>query len=90
MPAEPVCPESELLPRVQQRINDGRLPVAMPALISAGYGIGTDVCRVCDRAISAEQAMYEINDPRNSEPLTFHFACYVIWQRECARLSSRR
>jgi hypothetical protein len=45
-----VCPESELLPRVQQRINDGRLPVAMPALISAGYGTillknSTIVCR---------------------------------------------
>jgi len=89
MPTEPVFPESELLLRVQQRIKDGRLPVAVPALISAGYGTGTDVCRVCDLAISAEQTLYEINDPRNSEPLAFHFACYVSWQRECARLTSR-
>ena len=90
MPTEPMFQESELLPRVQQRIDDGRLPVATSELISAGYGTGMDVCRVCDLAICAGQAMYEIDDPRNSDPLAFHFACYVLWQRECTRLSHRR
>jgi hypothetical protein len=85
VPTKPVLPESELLLRVQQRINDGRLTVVVPSSISAGYGTGADVCQVCDLAILADQALYEINDPRNSTQQAFHFACYVIWQRECAR-----
>ena len=90
MPTEPVFPESELLLRVQQRIKDGRLPVAVPALISAGYGTGTDVCRVCDLAVSGEQTMYEINDPRNSEPLAFSLRLLRdLAARMCAPHESR-
>jgi hypothetical protein len=56
----------------------------MPSLISAGYGTATALCALCDLEISSHQAMYEIDDPRSLDRvLTFHFACYVIWQREC-------
>ena len=85
-------PENELLQRVQQRIDEGRLPVTRPSLISAGYGTGSARCAVCDLAILADQVVYEIDDPRDiDEPLAFHFSCYVIWQRHCAqRLASRK
>jgi hypothetical protein len=83
--------DGELLQRVRQRIDEGRLPVVIPSLISAGYGAGTAPCVVCDLDILSDQVIYEIDDPRNvDELLPFHFACYVIWQRECAhRLKNR-
>jgi hypothetical protein len=83
--------DGELLQRVRQRIDEGRLPVVIPSLISAGYGAGTAPCIVCDLDILSDQVIYEIDDPRNvDELLPFHFACYVIWQRECAhRLKNR-
>lgn len=83
--------EDELLQRVQQRIDEGRLPVILPSLISAGYGAGTAPCAVCDLDILSDQIIYEIDDPRRvDELLPFHFACYVVWQRECTyRLNSR-
>ncbi len=83
--------DGELLRRVQQRIDEGRLPVILPSLISAGYGAGTAPCVVCDLAILADQVIYEIDDPRRvDELLPFHFACYVIWQRECAQRMKNR
>jgi hypothetical protein len=85
MPTESQIPESELLLRVQQRINDRRLPVVMSSQISAGYGTGRDVCQVCDESIPENKVQYEVGDPRNGNPLMFHFACYVVWQLECAR-----
>jgi len=86
-----VLSENELLQRVQQRIDEGRLPVILPSLISAGYGAGTAPCAVCDLDILSDQVIYEIDDPRRvDELLPFHFACYVVWQRECAhRLNNR-
>lgn len=82
--------ENELIQRVQQRIDAGRLPVVLPSLISAGYGTGSVACAVCDLRILSEQVMYEVDDPRAVDKLLpFHFGCYVIWQRECAqRLNS--
>jgi hypothetical protein len=91
MQSTSVLSERELLQRVQQRIDEGRLPVILPSLISAGYGAGTAPCAVCDLDILADQVIYEIDDPRRvDELLPFHFACYVVWQRECAqRLKDR-
>lgn len=85
MPTEPVLSEKELIERVHQRIDDGRLPVVLPSLISAGYGTGKRRCAVCDLQISSAQVMYEIDDPRDlNGSFAFHFGCYVVWQRECA------
>jgi len=91
MQSTSVLSERELLQRVQERIDEGRLPVILPSLISAGYGAGTAPCAVCDLDILADQVIYEIDDPRRVEELLpFHFACYVVWQRECAhRLNNR-
>ena len=84
MPSEPVLSEHELTQRVHQRIGDGRLPVVLPSLISAGYGTGERLCAVCDLRVSSDQVMYEIDDPRHLDAsLAFHFGCYVAWQREC-------
>jgi len=91
MPTAPVLPESELLLRVRQRLDEARLPLFMPSSISAGYGTGAEVCQLCGLGISPEQTIYEVNDPRTSKLLGFHFACYVLWQRECSqRLGSRK
>jgi hypothetical protein len=84
--SESVLAEHELLQRVQRLIHQGRLPLVLPSLISAGYGTGTTRCVVCDVKILSNQVIYEIDDPRAvDELLPFHFACYVAWQRECAQ-----
>lgn len=84
-------PETRVLQCVQRSIDDGRLPLVIPSLISASYGTGSARCVVCDLGILSDQVMYEIDDPRRVEELLpFHFGCYVIWQRECAqRLATR-
>jgi hypothetical protein len=88
MHSNSILPENELIQRAKQGINDGRLPVVLPSLISAGYGTGTMPCAVCGLVISRDQVAYEIDDPRNPDHLlSFHFACYVVWQRECAKRS---
>jgi LSD1 zinc finger len=79
-------PETQLIRRVQQSIDAGRLPLIVPPLISASYGAGSVRCAVCDLVIRPDQVMYEIGDPRLTDELfSFHFGCYVIWQRECAQ-----
>ncbi len=84
MQSKGVLTESELMRRARERIDDGRFPVVMPSSISAGYATGSVLCALCDLEILADRAMYEIDDPRGLDKvLTFHFACYVIWQREC-------
>ena len=86
MQSGPIFPENELIQRAQQRIDDGRLPLVLPSLISAGYGTAGTRCAVCDLDILPDQVLYEIDDPRAVEELiAFHFGCYVIWQRECAQ-----
>jgi hypothetical protein len=82
MPPESRILESELLYRVQQRINDGRLPVKTPQSVNAGYAAGTECCAVCDQQIETGQVSYEVADP---SPLIFHRECYMAWQRECAQ-----
>jgi hypothetical protein len=82
MPTESHILESELLYRVQQRINDGRLPVARAPSVSAGYAAGSESCAVCDQQLAKGQVSYEVTGPR---PLIFHRKCYMAWQRECAQ-----
>ncbi|TLZ59685.1 MAG: hypothetical protein E6K20_14785 [Gammaproteobacteria bacterium] len=84
MPTEAVLPESELRSRVQERIKEGRLPVEFITLINGGFG-GGQTCPVCDKPVTRDKVKYDVVDPRNADQLIFHFACYVIWQRECAR-----
>jgi hypothetical protein len=87
MPTEPVLPESELRSRVQQRIDDGRLPVVLSTHIDAGYGAGGR-CDLCDQPIAADKVEYDVTAPGSGTRLHFHIACHLAWQRECAaRLS---
>jgi hypothetical protein len=83
MPTEPVLPESELRARVLQRIEDGRLPLAVSTHIDAGYGAGAQ-CDLCDQSIASDKIEYDVTDPRGGR-LHFHLACHLAWQRECAR-----
>ena len=87
MPTEAMLLEDELRLRlrVQRRIDDGRLPVA---LVSRMDSHGTEgVCCVCDQPIAYENVDYDIVDSLETACLTlsFHSSCYVIWQRECAQ-----
>ena len=79
MPTDVGLSESELRLRVQQRIKDGRLPVALVTLVNSGANGRGHACGVCDRPVMRDKVDYDTNH------LTFHHACYVIWQRECAR-----
>jgi len=63
MPEDSVLPERELRARLIRRMEDGRLPVALPTRINAGYGSGAQ-CDLCDQPIAAHQVEYEINDAR--------------------------
>jgi len=83
MYTEAALPESELRMRVQQRIKEGRLPVAFVRLVNAGAGAGGCECPVCDQPVKRDKVEY---DPRDADhQLIFHYSCYLIWQRECAR-----
>jgi hypothetical protein len=79
MPTDTGLAESELRLRVQQRIKEGRLPVALVTLVNSGANGGAHACGVCDKPVTRDKVEYDTNH------LTFHHACYVIWQRECAR-----
>jgi hypothetical protein len=80
MPPELRILEGELLYRVRQRINDGRLPLANAPSVSAGYAAGSECCAVCDQQIASGQVSYEVPGPA---PMVFHRKCYIIWQHEC-------
>src|SRR5690242_993901 len=85
MPTETVLPESELRALVRWRIEGGRLPLMRPDQISAGYG-SAHTCCVCDQPVEPTKIEYQVETPDKLRQLVFHFACYVIWQRECSRL----
>jgi len=84
MSTKPVLPESELRARVIQRIEDGRLPVALLTSIDAGYGTGVE-CDLCGQPIAADKIEYGVTDSRTGRRLYFHVACHSVWQHECAR-----
>ncbi len=83
MPTHSVLPEDEVRERVQQALETGRLPLLRPARINAGYG-SRGICCACVRVIDTDKIEYEVASPDNLQKLIFHFACYVIWQRECS------
>ena len=89
MPTHPVLPEDEVRLRVQQRIDTGGLPLLRPDHIHAGYGSG-NICCACDQPIEPTKIEYEIVTPDEARKLIFHFACYVIWQRECSQRMDER
>lgn len=89
MPTHPVLPEEQVRLQVQQRIETGRLPLLRPNHIHAGYGSG-NICCACDQLIDPTKIEYEIATPDTARKLNFHFACYVVWQRECSQRMDER
>lgn len=84
VPTGAVMLERELRSRVRRRVSNGHLPVTLVTLINGGYGSGHK-CVVCDKRVKRDEAEHDVLDPRDGSHLIFHFACYVVWQRECAR-----
>ena len=83
MTSEPALPENDLHSRVLQRIEEGRLPVALSNTIHAGYGQEAQ-CDLCDQSIAPDNVEYDVDDPRGGKTLHFHSACHSAWQHECA------
>lgn len=86
MPTEASFLENELRLRVQRRIDGGRLPVALVSRIDGSNGTGR-VCCVCDQPIIFENIDFDVvvDVPTTAcLSLSFHSACYVIWQQVCA------
>lgn len=83
MPTHSVLPEDEVQQRVRQSLESGRLPVLRPDHIHAGYGSGNTCC-ACEQRIDPAKIEYEVAGPDKLKKLIFHFACYVIWQRQCS------
>jgi hypothetical protein len=85
MPTEPQLPEPELTRLIREHIEEGKLPLIRPDHIEGRHG-SREQCVACDRLIEPDKIEYDI-DAGSGARLKFHFACYVIWQRECtARL----
>src|SRR5438045_6859124 len=84
MYTEAALPESELRMRVQQRIKEGRLPVAFVRLVNAGVGAGGHACPVCDKPGKRENVEYDIDTRNDNNPLIFYYPWYLIWRRESA------
>jgi hypothetical protein len=78
-----VLPENEVHQRVRESLESGRLPVLRPDHIHAGYG-SRNTCCACGQRIDPAKIEYEVAAPDGLRKLIFHFACYVIWQRECS------
>jgi hypothetical protein len=83
MPTESGLPEAELHARVKERLDTGQLPTDLFLTISAGFGTQAS-CAVCDERISVDKVEFDVTDPRSGTLLSFHFACFSIWQRQCA------
>jgi hypothetical protein len=83
MPTHSVLPEDEVHQRVRQGLESGRLPVLRPDHIHAGYG-SRNPCCACGQRIDPAKIEYEVIGADGLQKLIFHFACYVIWQRECS------
>src|SRR4029077_4632008 len=92
MPTEAVLLESELRLRVQRRIDGGRLPVALvSSRIDSSHGTRR-VCCVSDQPITCDNVDYDVVDFPKTTCLSgsFHSACHVIWQQECAPRCGRQ
>ncbi|MBV9723774.1 MAG: hypothetical protein JO299_01250 [Gammaproteobacteria bacterium] len=73
--------------RLRELLANGRLPAMAPMEIAAGYGHGR-VCIACDQPVTQHEMEYEFNDPREDRQLSFHSACFLLFQSECVERAS--
>jgi len=83
MPTGPGLTDNDVVQRVEDRIDTGQLPCLRPETVYGGFGSGRTACSGCEQVIESGKVEYEIEDPQSKAWLSFHFHCYVIWQREC-------
>jgi hypothetical protein len=90
MPSESHPPGIELHALIGRLIDEGRLPVLLPDIVSAGYGCGSR-CDGCDQPVTHTQIEYEVGDRRDgTSQLSLHLECYVLWQIECVKRMKKR
>jgi hypothetical protein len=79
--------ESALRRIARKRIEDRQLPRIVPERMwGTPKGTG-QLCCLCDRAITPDEAMLELDGWPN---LRFHVGCHAIWQRECRARDQER
>jgi len=79
VPTESQLRETALRQRIRQLIENGRLPVIVPAQLNAGYGSGS-ICAACGEPITRSQVEYEVEDSASDTRLRFHVSCHLVWQ----------
>ena len=82
MPTDATTVQDGLRLRVRRLIDDGSLPPESHVQIDARYGDGS-VCSACDQPITRYQVEYDSFDLCTTKSLSFHLACYAVWQLEC-------
>lgn len=87
MPYGPRFSDDELRLMARVRIDDGRLPNMLSRMFSPHYGLD-ELCQLCDQRIDSYRVGYHLTDPRSGEVLSFHMACYKLWQLECCGVGS--
>lgn len=85
MRAESKLRDVTLHAHIRRLIDEGRLPVLLPDMVSANYGSGSK-CHGCDQPLIPTQIEYDVQERRNGTvQLSLHLECYVLWQVECVK-----
>jgi hypothetical protein len=72
---------------IRERLDAGRLPIAAPPTMWAGYGSGNP-CDGCGELLSPTQVEYEFEAA--GQTIRFHLGCAALWEAECCRRGHRR
>ena len=89
MPVGCTLPDDELRSRARERIDSGRLPLAISTFVDAAFGTG-NTCRLCDEPITREHVEYEVRDRPQDKGFVMHLRCHQNWQLECIHRMWRR
>src|SRR5215475_8758785 len=79
MPTDATTVQDGLRLRVRRLIDDGSLPPESHVQIDARYGDGS-VCSAFDQQDTPYQVKYTISLHCATPSLSFHLACYAVWQ----------
>lgn len=89
MPTESQLRDAALRTFIEQRMNEGRLPLILTKTISVAAGSGTE-CAACGQTITTGQIEYQAFGPKYGAALRLHWGCHVLWQLECVKRTRRQ